>query len=103
MRTCWRCAGTSRETPSRLLVKNPVDWAWSSCRGHVGITPAADWLDTDGLHGQMLGRAVRNGRDRAIAARKYAALVGGAREADSSFWSSRLQHQVFLGDDDFVE
>jgi putative transposase len=38
------------------LVKKPEAWAWSSYRAQVGLEDSAVWLDTDGLHGYLLGR-----------------------------------------------
>ena len=40
-------------------VDTPLAWAWSSCRAHVGAAPAPPWLDTLGLHAQLLGRAAK--------------------------------------------
>ena len=51
------------------LVRKPEAWAWSSYRAHVGQTPAPAWLDTEGLHGYLLGRPVRSAADRRRAAR----------------------------------
>ena len=31
------------------LVAHPAEWRWSSYRASVGLTPAPDWLDVDGL------------------------------------------------------
>ena len=60
------------------------------------------WLDSDGLHGYLLGRSVARERDRARAAQKYAALVTDADEGEASLWQTGLRQQVFLGDEDFV-
>ena len=60
------------------------------------------WLDSDGLHGYLLGRSVESKRDRARAAQKYAALVTDADESKASLWQTSLRQQVFLGDEDFV-
>ena len=60
------------------------------------------WLDSDGLHGYLLGRSVASERDRARAAQKYAALVTDADEGKASLWQTCLRQQVYLGDEDFV-
>ena len=54
---------------------DPLAWAWSSCRAHVGAAPA-------------------------LAARRYAALL----ESDPALqiWPGALQRQIYLGDDAFV-
>ena len=78
------------------------EWAWSSYRAHVCKAPTPLWLDSDGLHGYLLGRSVASDRDRARAAQKYAALVTDADEGEASLWQTGLRQQVFLGDEDFV-
>ena len=83
------------------LVSKPEAWAWSSYRTHVGQTPAPDWLDTEGLHGYLLGRPVRSAADRRRAADRYARLV--ASVPDASLWDSTLRQQIYLGDEAFVE
>jgi hypothetical protein len=66
----------------------------------VGAAPAPDWLDTQGLHAQLLGRECRNAADTTQAARRYAALL----ESDPALqiWPGALQQQIYLGDDAFV-
>jgi REP element-mobilizing transposase RayT len=83
------------------LVRKPEAWAWSSYRAHVGQTPAPVWLDTQGLHGYLLGRAVRTTADSRRAAAQYAGLV--ASVPDASLWDSALRQQIYLGDETFVE
>jgi len=83
------------------LVRKPEAWAWSSYRTHVGQTAAPDWLDTEGLHGYLLGRPVRTAPDRRRAADRYARLV--ASVPDASLWDSALRQQIYLGDEAFVE
>jgi REP element-mobilizing transposase RayT/DNA-directed RNA polymerase specialized sigma24 family protein len=83
------------------LVKKPEAWAWSSYRSHVGQTAAPTWLDTEGLHGYLLGRPVRTPVDRRRAADRYARLV--ASVPDASLWDSALRQQIYLGDEAFVE
>ena len=99
----------------RYVERNPVaagrvatadEWAWSSDRAHVCKAPTPSWLDSDGLHGCLLGRSVASERDRARAAQKYAALVTdadeGEGEGEASLWQTGLRQQIFLGDEDFV-
>src|SRR4051794_14849068 len=83
------------------LVKKPEAWAWSSYRPHVGQTAAPTWLDTEGLHGYLLGRPVRAAADRRRATNQYARLV--ASVPDASLWDSALRQQIYLGDEAFVE
>jgi putative transposase len=84
------------------LVGDAGDWPWSSYAAHVRAAAAPDWLDTDGLHGYLLGHAVQTDKDRAKAAKRYAALVQKQSTDGPTFWADHLRHQVFLGDDDFV-
>ena len=83
------------------MVRKPEAWAWSSYRAHVGQTVAPEWLDTEGLHGYLLGRGVRSAADRRRAAGRYAQLV--ASVPDASLWDSALRQQIYLGDEAFVE
>jgi putative transposase len=85
------------------LVKAPADWVWSSCRAHLGGEPTPAWLDSDGLHGYLLGQPVADTRSRARAIRLYAKLVGQAEAGDANFWQAALRGQVYLGDDAFVQ
>ena len=87
----------------RYVQRNPVaagrvatadEWAWSSDRAHVCMAPTPSWLDSDGLHGYLLGRSVASERDRARAAQKYAALVTDADEGEASLWQTGLRQQV---------
>ena len=84
------------------LVVAAQDWRWSSYRAHVGLEPAPPWLDCDGLHGYLLGRAVSNDGDRRQAARGYTAWVAQADAEEASIWQEGLRQQVFLGDEAFV-
>ena len=97
------CRYVERNPVAAGLVKRPADWAWSSCRAHLGIAPAPPWLSVDELQGLMLGRTPVSNRDRATAARRYAALVDSADAADADFWQSHLRGQIYLGDEDFAE
>jgi REP element-mobilizing transposase RayT len=83
------------------LVRKPQSWPWSSYRAHVGLDPAREWLDTDGLHGHVLGRQVRSGAERRRAAQRYAALVASA--PGLRLWEGALRQQIYLGDEAFIE
>ena len=83
------------------MKRKPQTWPWSSYRAHVGLEATPDWLDSDGLHGYLLGRAVRSDDDRRRAADRYARLVASA--PDVRLWDSALRQQIYLGDADFVE
>jgi len=83
------------------MVRKPGAWAWSSYRAHVGQATAPDWLDTEGLHGYLLGHPARNAADRRRAADRYARLVASA--PDASLWDSALRQQIYLGNEAFVE
>lgn len=95
------CRYVERNPVAAGFVTTPGDWPWSSCRAHLGQAPTPPWLDSDGLHGHLLGRPVRNAADRQTAAARYAELVQDGN--DSDLWSRGLRQQVFLGDEAFVE
>jgi hypothetical protein len=44
------------------------------------------WLDGDGLHGYLLGRALAGLGDRRLAAERYAWLVEQPQAGDATFW-----------------
>ena len=83
------------------MVKRPETWAWSSYRAHVGLENPPVWLDTDGLHGYLLGRIPNSASDRRSAANRYARLVAAAH--DVRLWDEALRQQIYLGDENFVE
>jgi REP element-mobilizing transposase RayT len=85
-------AGTTRK---------PHTWPWSSYRAHSGVEPAPEWLDTDGLHSCVLGRAVRSASERRRAGQAYARLVASA--SNVRLWDDALRQQIYLGDENFVE
>lgn len=97
------CRYVERNPVAAGLVQHPADWPWSSCRAHLGIESTPGWLDSDGLHGYLLGRAVATARDRRNACRRYAERVVAGQATDGSFWAAGLRRQVYLGDDAFVE
>ena len=70
------CRYIERNPVACGLVAHPADWRWSSCRAHLGLEPAPDWLDDDGLQAFLLGRAPASEDDRWRARALYAQLVG---------------------------
>lgn len=97
------CRYVERNPVAAAMADSPRQWPWSSCQAHLGQVPTPEWLDSDGLHGFVLGRQVTDTRDRCLAADRYAALVGQAQPEDDVFWRDALRGQVFLGDEDFVQ
>ena len=82
------CRYVERNAVAAGLVATADEWAWSSYRAHVCKAPTPSWLDSDGLHGYLLGRSVASDRDRRRAAQKYAALVTDADEREASLWQT---------------
>ena len=87
---------------SRYIVLNPVkagmvkkveDWKWSSYNAMTGVTPTADWLQTDFLLAQF-------SKQRKTAIRKYREFV---REGltKGPIWD-HLNNQIYLGDEAFI-
>jgi putative transposase len=97
------CRYVERNPVAAGMVQSASEWPWSSCRAHTGQCAAPAWLDSDGLHGYLLGRAVANAQDQRLAARRYAAMVAESHPGDATFWADALQGQVFLGDEQFAE
>lgn len=83
------------------MVRKAQSWPWSSYRAHVGATGAPQWLDVEGLHGYLLGRAPQSAADRRRAAVQYAEFVSAA--VDGRLWDTALRQQIYLGDEAFVE
>ena len=75
-------------------------YPWSSYRAHAGLIPAPDWLDVDGLHSYVLGRAAATPADHRKAAERYAKLMVSEPKLD--LWK-HLRQQIFLGDAAFAE
>jgi REP element-mobilizing transposase RayT/DNA-directed RNA polymerase specialized sigma24 family protein len=95
------CRYVERNPVAARIVRKPQAWPWSSYRAHAGQEAAPGWLDTDGLHGYLLGRTVRTAADRQRAANRYADLVAAA--PDTRLWDRALRQQIYLGDEAFVE
>jgi putative transposase len=75
------------------MVDSPSEWLWSSWHNMVGSKTSPPWLATDALL-QLFSF------NRKQAIREYVQFVEEGRNA--TIWDN-LQHQVFLGDDNFVE
>jgi hypothetical protein len=70
----------------------------------LGLAPTPTWLDSDGLHGYLLGSGVTTAGQRRLACRRYAALVAKAdNKADACFWQDGLRGQIYLGDEAFAQ
>jgi len=95
------CRYVERNPVAAGMVQVAGSWAWSSYRAHVGQAATPAWLDSDGLHGYLLGHAVATPVDRQQARHHYAALVDKADPGDAAFWQSALRGQIYLGDADF--
>ena len=96
------CRYVERNPVAAKMVAAAADWPWSSYRAHTCQSPTPNWLDSDGLHGYLLGKPVANAQDRRRAARRYADLVAKAHDNDAAFWQQGLRGQVFLGGEAFV-
>jgi putative transposase len=94
------CRYVERNPVAAGLVASAAAWPWSSCRAHVGQAPTLPWLDSDGLHGYLLGRPVASPADRREARATYARML--EEVCDANLWQSGLRQQVFLGDEAFV-
>jgi REP element-mobilizing transposase RayT len=97
------CRYVERNPVAAGLVPHPADWAWSSCRAHLGLAPAPSWLAVEELHAFMLDREPAAAGDRAAARQRYADLVTAAQPGDADFWATHLRGQIYLGDETFVE
>lgn len=95
------CRYVERNPVAARLVDVAQAWPWSSCNAHLGRVPTAPWLDTDGLHGHLLGRPVRTAEDRHRAVAIYRQMIG--TDGDGRLWQTGLRQQVFLGDEHFAQ
>jgi REP element-mobilizing transposase RayT len=87
--------------PVRLgLARTAADWPGSSHRALAGLEPAPDWLEVDGLHRHVLGRAATTPALHRQAGERYAKLV--ASDPAFDLWPGRLRQQIFLGDAAFA-
>jgi putative transposase len=97
------CRYVERNPVAAGLVADPAAWPWSSCRAHLGLEATPPWLDSDGLHGHLIGHVPRDARDRERACRLYARSVSQPEASDGSFWAATLREQIFLGSEAFAE
>jgi putative transposase len=97
------CRYVERNPVAAGMVEAPSQWIWSSCRAHIGQAPTPEWLDSDGMHGYLLGTPVTTDALRRQAARLYARFVAQGAADDATFWRAGLRGQVYLGDEDFVQ
>lgn len=75
------------------MVKTAGQWFWSSYRYMIGKTPPPDWLEIDRLLGQF-------STQRTEAQQRYINFVSAGKK-QPSIWQ-HLQHQIYLGDTQFV-
>lgn len=97
------CRYVERNPVAAGLVPHPADWAWSSCRAHLGLGTVPVWLAVDELHAFLLGREPASAGDHAAARQRYADLVSAAQPGDQDFWGTHLRGQIYLGDEAFVQ
>ncbi len=89
------------QSPVRLgLATSAESFTWSSFRAHAAEIPAPDWLDTEGLHSYVLGRAAATPAEHRRAGERYAKLMASSPNLD--LWK-HLRQQIFLGDAAFAE
>lgn len=75
------------------MVNSPDEWPWSSWHCMLGNVEAPDWLSCDAL-------LLLFSKSRQVAITAYIDFV--KEGVGKNVWDN-LQHQVFLGDDSFVE
>ncbi len=97
------CRYVERNPVAAGLVWHAGEWPWSSYLAHAGRVPTPPWLDSDGLHGYLLGQPVADAAQRHNAVAMYANLVAEDRaEQDAAFWKEALRGQIFMGDESFA-
>ena len=75
------------------MVDTPDEWLWSSWHCMVGKQASPNWLATDALLNYF-------DKNRSVAVAEYIHFVG--ERVNKTIWDD-LQHQIYLGDDAFVE
>lgn len=76
------------------MVASPEDWPWSSCNATLGQAECPSWLAADALLSLFA-------KTRPAARRRYVQFVrDGIGQA--GIWQ-HLNHQIYLGDDGFVQ
>ena len=76
------------------MVDRPEEWNWSSYAATLGLIPEPEWLEVDWLLSQF-------GENPPKARKAYGEFVLEGIGLPS-IWE-KLRHQIFLGQDDFVE
>ena len=76
------------------MVKQPMQWKWSSYGAMVGQVPVLSWLTVDTI-------LVQFGKRRTNAQQRYKDFVKQGIKS-GSIWSE-LRQQIFLGDEKFVK
>ena len=77
------------------IVKQPVDWPWSSYSAHTGRVISPRWLDSAALYRQLVPHLSEH-----AGARSYARFV--AQGQGVKLWEDGLAGQIYLGDATFV-
>ena len=62
------CRYVERNPVAAKMVRHAGEWPWSSYLAHVGQVGTPPWLDTDGLHGYLLGQPAATAARRRKAA-----------------------------------
>ena len=62
------CRYVERNPVAAKMVRHAGEWPWSSYLAHVGLVGTPPWLDTDGLHGYLLGQPAATAARRRKAA-----------------------------------
>jgi hypothetical protein len=76
------------------MVSYPKTWPWSSYAATLGLVPKPDWLEFDWLLSQFDENLKK-------AKKAYGEFVLEGIDLPS-IWD-KLRHQIYLGQDDFVE
>lgn len=97
------CRYVERNPVAAGLIDDARTWPWSSARAHLGLVPVPDWLDSDGVLGQLSGRDILAPQDRDLARQAYARLLSDAEDARALGPSWRQTHArpAWLGDEAF--
>lgn len=83
------CRYVQRNPVAAKLVAAADQWRWSSCQAHLRQVVPPPWLDSDGLHAHLRGRAVETARDRKRAINK---AIPKAQRPAVRTWATWLAH-----------
>jgi hypothetical protein len=75
------------------LVRNPIDWKWSSCKAVAGIVAGPSWLDPEPVLAGF-AQSVRRSRE------KFLRFVAEGRAAGYDP-AKHVRGQIFLGSEEF--